>query len=164
MLPKLHTIRLLNGIAILNKERAAGYKQILAKLEKTSQKSLASTALEMMLHGFVRESILFSKTLENIVLIEGGKMPYGIRVDQQLYRYANDLKTLFSETDYNSIAGICDACEQMLQKGYERVLQEKLLAPDPRDILVRQQQQLKNAEQHIQNWMKQYAQQKAVAA
>ncbi|RYZ94202.1 MAG: hypothetical protein EOP47_28275 [Sphingobacteriaceae bacterium] len=151
MSAKLQTIRLLNGIALLNKERAAGYKKLVSLLNSSNaQQGCANLNLEILMHNFVRDSTVFSNTLENIVLIEGGKMPYGTRVDQQLYRKATAMRELFAEADNLSILTVCDACEALIHGGYSSVIEAGQLHDDPKNMLVKQQVELQKAKELVQ--------------
>lgn len=146
---KLQTIRLLNGLRLLNLERINGYNKALGLMNADAGAGLQNISLQMLLSNFVRDSIFFSSTLENIVLIEGGKMPYGIKVDQQLYQSIRDLQALFSNMEHHSILSCCENCENSIQSAYNAVLSKTELAYDPRIIIKNQQAELKKAQELI---------------
>jgi hypothetical protein len=143
--PKLQTIRLMNGIALLNHERAEGYNNLLNKLRSNKSEDLHRLNIELVLSNFIRESKLYSHTLNNIVLIEGGKMPYGTKVDQQLYRMSIRMKELFSDLSQQDWMYYCNQCEEIILNGYDFVLAETRLGNDPREIVIRQHKELKKA-------------------
>src|SRR3989344_2933054 len=115
--PKLQTIRLMNGIALLNTERAKGYNKLLKFLRCKTNENLHHLNLELVLSNFIRDSKLYSHTLNNIVLIEGGKMPYGIKVDQQLYQMSIRMKELFADTSGQELLHFCRQCEEIMLNG-----------------------------------------------
>lgn len=147
---KLQTIRLLNGLRLIHIERINGYNKALSLLSTGTTKKDKDVQLASLLSESVRESIFLSATLENIVLIEGGKMPYGIKVDQQLYNVIRSLKTMFQEMDQHSLFSVCSQCENDLQEAYNIVLNETGLATDPKDILFTQQQNLRKSKDFIE--------------
>lgn len=144
--PKLQTIRLMNGIALLNLERAEGYNNLLKMLRSKKNKDLHPLNIELVLSNFIRDSRLYNHTLNNIVLIEGGKMPYGIKVDQQLYRMITRMKELFSDLSHRDWLHYCRQCEEIMHNGYEWVLTETRLGNDPKEIVIRQHNELKKAD------------------
>lgn len=146
---KLQTIRLLNGLRLLNLERINGYNKALGLMNADTGAGLQNISLQLLLSNFVRDSIFFSATLENIVLIEGGKMPYGIKVDQQLYQSIRNLQELFSNMEAHSILSCCETCENSIQAAYSAVLGESGLAADPAIIIKNQQAELKKAQELI---------------
>ena len=148
---KLQTIRLLTGLSLINNERVAGYNKALELLHSDADTGLQNVNLQLLLSNFLRDSKIFSSTLSNIVLIEGGKMPYGTKVDQQLYQMARSLKELFTGLSRQSILSLCEACENILQKAYDTVLSESRLAIDPRDIVLRQKKELQKAQEFVQS-------------
>lgn len=144
---KLQTIRLLNGLRMIHTERINGYNKAIALLGDSAH---TGGQLNAVLSNFVRESIFFNATLENIVLIEGGKMPYGIKVDQQLYNISKELKSLFLEMRPATISACCRACENIFLSAYNFVLNEKQLAADPKDVLKHQYAELIAAQQQLE--------------
>jgi hypothetical protein len=148
--PKLQTIRLMNGIALLNTERAEGYNKLLKFLRSKTNENLHHLNLELVLSNFIRDSKLYSHTLNNIVLIEGGKMPYGIKADQQLYQMSIRMKELFADTSGQELLHFCRQCEEIMLNGYELVLNENRLGHDPKEIVIRQQKELIKAAELIQ--------------
>ncbi len=159
---KLQTIRLLNGLRLLNLERINGYNKALALMNDDTGTGLQNISLQLLLSNFVRDSIFFSTTLENIVLIEGGKMPYGIKVDQQLYQSIRHLQDLFGNMEAHSILSCCETCEDSIQAAYSAVLNESGLANDPGIIIKNQQAELKKAQELIRQLRKELGTAKAM--
>ncbi|MFT3981151.1 MAG: hypothetical protein QM687_11820 [Ferruginibacter sp.] len=150
---KLQTIRLLNGLRLLNDERAAGYATALSLLHNDPQIKERHVNIELLLSWFIKDSHTFSNTLKNIVLIEGGKMPYGSKIDQQLYQSARQLKLLFTGIG-RQILDVCRQCEQAMQLAYDAVLNETGLAPDPKNIIETQQLELKRTQLSVHTLIK----------
>lgn len=151
---KLHTIRLLNGLRLINLERINGYNKALTLMMQDTEAELQNINLQLLLANFIRDSKFFSSTLENIVLIEGGKMPYGLKVDQQLYKMIRNLQDLFSDMNSQCVLSGSHTCEGIIQEAYSMVWKEKGLADEPKAVLQNQQQELKKAQQLIQELRK----------
>ncbi|RYY46082.1 MAG: hypothetical protein EOO06_15300 [Chitinophagaceae bacterium] len=150
---KLQTIRLLNGLVLINNERTAGYKQLIGLLQSDGSLELQYLNLQLLLSNFHHQSQLFSDTLRNILLIEGGKMPYGVKVDNQLYQMLRNMKALFAALNTDNILSTAAACEQLMLDAYSLVLQETRLSVYQAEIIVRQHTELQKAANCMQEML-----------
>ncbi|RYZ31224.1 MAG: hypothetical protein EOP49_39345 [Sphingobacteriales bacterium] len=142
---KLQTIRLLNGLLLINNERTAGYKKMISLMQSDGTLELQYLNLQLLLSNFLHQSQLFSGTLQNILLIEGGKMPYGVKVDIQLYQSVREMKALFAGLTENNIRETANRCEQILVQAYQQVLNEHWLPEQQEEIVARQFAELKTS-------------------
>ena len=72
-------------------------------------------------------------------------MPYGVKVDIQLYQSVRELKAIFSGLTVYNIRETANRCEQIIVQAYQQVLSEHKLPEQQEEIIARQFAELKTA-------------------
>ncbi|MBC7934108.1 MAG: hypothetical protein H7Y86_01935 [Rhizobacter sp.] len=148
--PKINTVSVLNGLALINAERITGYNKVLQLLPDDTTAYHKYARLRSPLADIVRETMKFCRTLENIVLIEGGKNDQNIKVNQELLELAKDIGTAFTGLSKDGFLPACELCEHLSQKAYSLALDQSL-QPELYQIVGAQKLELQKSQASIRS-------------
>ena len=141
--PNDDSISILNGLALVNSERVISYKKVLQLLNADISSGKKNLKIRSIINNSLGDTAEYANTLENIVLIEGGKKSQDGTVNAKLLELANKIDSLFSGLFKKNILAACEACEDLVQRAYEFALDQPLWE-GPCKIVKEQQTTLQN--------------------
>ncbi|MBC7934118.1 MAG: PA2169 family four-helix-bundle protein [Rhizobacter sp.] len=139
------SVSTLNELVLINNDRVAGYEKALEELKSKSEGSVGNEDLTALFMGYAADSRRMSTELADQVRSEGGEAEEGTMVSGKLFRAWMDVKALFTGKDRHAILASCETGEDAAQRAYQSALGEDELTPSAREIIVRQQADLKRA-------------------
>ena len=141
------SVSTLNELVLINNDRVAGYEKALEEIN--AKDATATGNLVSLFNNYLSDSKRFSNELAAQVQAEGGEVETGTMVSGKLFRAWMDVKALFTGKDTHAILASCETGEDAAQRAYQSALGEEELSSTAREIILRQQADLKRAHDQI---------------
>ena len=146
------TIEILNDLIKINNDRIRGYEKA---IENTD---MLEAELRTLYARMIEESHEYTRELSDRVVQLAGEPASDTTVPGKIYRAWMDVKATFSGNDTKSTLAACEFGEDAAQKAYEKALEnDSTLAPDVRDLIIRQKSLLKGSHDLVRQYRDQYA-------
>lgn len=133
------TIDTLNDLILINNDRVAGFERALSDLKDED------ADLKYTFTNLIAESHRFKMEIATEVAALGKDMESGTSAGSKLHRTWLDLKAAFTGHSKHSILEECEFGEDAIKKAYQTALNDEFLPAYIRDMLTRQQTDLKAA-------------------
>jgi len=146
-----NSISTLNELVLINNDRVAGYEKALEELNSSNEGTAVNADLNALFISYAADSRRMSTELADQVRSEGGEAETGTMVSGKLFRAWMDVKALFTGKDRHAIIASCETGEDAAQRAYQSALGEEDLSVTAREMIIRQQAELKQAHDHIRN-------------
>jgi len=143
------SINTLNELVLINNDRVAGYEKALEELRSKEDSTQNNSDLISLFENYASDSRRFSSDLASLVTGEGGEPEEGTMMSGKLFRAWMDVKALFTGKDRHAILASCEQGEDAAQKAYKAALAEDDLSTTARELITRQQADLKPAHDRI---------------
>ena len=145
------TIEVLNDLIQINNDRITGYEKAIkeTKSEDDDLKVLYAT----MIAESHRNKIALVAEVQSM----GGDVQEGTTTSGKIYRAWMDVKAVFGGHDRHAILSNCEAGEDAAQRAYRTAMEHEALPGYIRDLLIQQQQTLREAHDEIKSLRDQYA-------
>jgi uncharacterized protein (TIGR02284 family) len=141
------TLELLNDLVKVNNDRIAGYERAINETKDLD------VDLKATFESMIRESETYKQELVNKAEELGGNIEEGTTTAGKIYRAWMDLKATFTGSDRKTILDSCEFGEDAAQRAYDAALSsDEELSPDLRDLIISQQQSLKNSHDLIKKY------------
>lgn len=134
-------ISLLNDLVQINNDRIEGYEKASRETEDTQLKSLFS--------NLAQDSRKYRDELASEVRSAGGKPVEGTTTSGKFYRVWMDIKASFAGKDRKAILSSCEFGEDAALEEYRTVLKSTDLLTKHKDLVLKQEAQLKLAHDKI---------------
>ena len=145
------TIEVLNDLIQINNDRIAGYEKAI-KETKTDDDDL-----KVLFATMIAESHRIRIALSTEVQALGANIEQGTTTTGKIYRAWMDVKAVFGGHDRHAILSNCEAGEDAAQRAYKTALDNESLPAFIRDLLIQQQQTLRESHDEIKALRDQYA-------
>ncbi|RWY50941.1 PA2169 family four-helix-bundle protein [Mucilaginibacter gilvus] len=133
------TIETLNDLVLINNDRIAGFERALTEL-KDEGADLKNTFV-----NFIGDSHRFKMEIATEIAALGNDIETGTSTSGKLHRTWLDLKAAFNGHSKYSILEECEFGEDAIKKTYQTALDEVTLPSYIREILSKQQKELRAA-------------------
>lgn len=137
------TIEILNDLIEINNDRIAGYERAIKELKD------GDDDLKILFENMIDESRNARLALGEEVQVLGGTMETGTTASGKIYRAWMDVKAVFTGHDRHTVLANCHTGEDAAQKAYETALEAEHLPAYLREMIEKQQQQLKSSHDEI---------------
>jgi uncharacterized protein (TIGR02284 family) len=145
------TIEVLNDLIQINNDRITGYEKAIKETTQPGDEDL-----KVMYATMIAESHRIKIALATEVQTMGAEVEQGTTTSGKIYRAWMDVKAVFGGHDRHTVLANCEAGEDAAQRAYRMALEHDLPA-FIRELLVRQQQTLKESHDEIKALRDQYA-------
>jgi uncharacterized protein (TIGR02284 family) len=144
-------VEVLNDLVLINNDRVTGYQRAIKEL-KTEDNDLKSLFDQMIV-----ESQQIKSDLAHEIQVLHGNVEQGTTQSGKIYRAWMDVKAVFTGESRHAVLANCEAGEDAAQKAYKKALETERLPAFLRELLVRQQETLKDSHDEIRDLRNQYA-------
>jgi len=141
------TKTILNELVLINNDRIAGYEKALEELK--SDTDTDNLDLHVLFQSMIDESRGYRNDLGREVQALGEDMAEGTMTSGKIYRAWMDVKALFTGKDRHAILAACEGGEDAAQKAYTAALESEELPSFLREMIINQQESLKDAHDEI---------------
>ncbi len=143
-------VEILNDLVQINNDRITGYKRALGELKEED------SDLRPLFTDYIDQSQRFKNELGNEVQVLGGDIESGTTGSGKIYRAWMDVKAIFTGHDRHSVLSNCEGGEDAAQRAYSSAINEDLPAYIS-EMMIEQQQSLKESHDEIKSFRDQYA-------
>ena len=143
-------VEILNDLVQINNDRITGYKRALGELKDED------SDLRPLFTNYIDQSQRFKIELGNEVQVLGGDIESGTTGSGKIYRAWMDVKAIFTGHDRHSVLSNCEGGEDAAQRAYSSAITEDLPAYIS-EMMIEQQQSLKESHDEIKSFRDQYA-------
>jgi uncharacterized protein (TIGR02284 family) len=133
---KAETIQVLNDLIQINNDRIVGYERAIR------QTKIEDADLKILYASMVAEGHRMKISLATEVQALGAEVEQGTTSTGKIYRLWNEVKTIFTGDDRQTILANCESGEEAIQHAYDVALNHEL-PPYIRELLTRQQDALR---------------------
>lgn len=144
------TIEVLNDLIQINNDRIAGYERAI------KESSSEDNDLKVLYASMIGESHQIRIALATEVQAMGAEVEKGTTTSGKIYRAWMDVKAVFAGHDRHAVLANCEAGEDAAQRAYRMALEHDL-PQYIRELLVRQQETLRESHDEIKMMRDQYA-------
>ncbi|PWT75916.1 MAG: aldehyde dehydrogenase [Bacteroidetes bacterium] len=144
-------IEILNDLVEIHHDRIAGYERAVKELKNEDMD------LKSRFDAMILESQHMISELANEIQVLRGTVEPGTTTQGKIYRAWAGLKAVFSGDSRHTILSNCEQAEDATQKAYSQALDSDLLPAFLRQMLINQQQTLKDSHDEIHDLRDQYA-------
>lgn len=144
------TIEILNDLIQINNDRIAGYEKAIKESKPEDED------LKILFAAMVSESHDTRNALGKEVQALGGNMEGGTTASGKIYRAWMDVKAVFTGHDRHTVLANCEAGEDAAQKAYKTALEHDFLPAYLREMLIEQQEMLRESHDEIKSLRNQY--------
>ena len=130
------TVQVLNDLVQINNDRIVGYERAIR------QTKIEDADLKILYASMVAEGHRMKIALATEVQAMGAEVEQGTTTTGKIYRLWNEVKTIFTGDDRQTILANCEAGEEAIQHAYDVALNHDLPAYI-RELLTRQQDALR---------------------
>lgn len=145
------TKHILNDLVLINNDRIAGYEKAMEELKSNQDAGTDNTDLVATFQVMIDQSREFRNALGQEVQVLGGDMAEGTMTSGKIYRAWMDVKSLFTGKNRHSILAACETGEDAAQKAYSAALEEEDLPIFLREMITRQQEELRKSHDEIKS-------------
>jgi len=146
------TIEVLNDLIQINNDRIVGYEKAIKETTQPGDEDL-----KVLYASMIAESHRIKIALATEVQTMGADVEQGTTTSGKIYRAWMDVKAVFGGHDRHAVLANCEAGEDAAQRAYRMALEHEALPAYIRELLVRQQQSLKESHDEIKALRDQYA-------
>ena len=139
----LETIEILNDLIQINNDRIDGYEKALEELKQEDND------LRALFSSMISESHEIRLALGTEVNALGGDMETSTTTSGKIYRAWMDFKAIFTGHDRHTVLANCERGEDAAQKAYETALEDEELPAYLREMILEQQQTLRQSHDKI---------------
>lgn len=141
------TLEVLNDLVKVNNDRIAGYEKAISETKDLD------VDLKATFESMIRESEEYKRELVAKADELGGDIEEGTTTAGKIYRAWMDVKATFTGSDRKTILDSCEFGEDAAQRAYDAALaSDEEMSADIRDLIVSQQQSLKNSHDLIRKY------------
>jgi len=144
-------IEVLNDLILINNDRIVGYEKAVKELKDED------ADLKSLFDAMILESQQIKSDLTHEVQVLHGDTEKGTTEMGKIYRAWMSVKAVFTGSDRHSILSNCEYGEDAAQKAYEKALATDKLPGFLKEMLLKQQQVLKDSHDEIRDLRDQYA-------
>ncbi|HVX25339.1 MAG TPA: PA2169 family four-helix-bundle protein [Parafilimonas sp.] len=144
-------IEVLNDLIQINNDRVTGYERALKELKDDDSN------LRTLFESFIDQSRNIRNELGVEVQTLKGKMDDGTTASGKIYRAWMDVKAVFTGHDRHTVLENCEFGEDAAQKAYKTALNTEDLPAYIKELITRQQQELKGAHDEVKALRDEYA-------
>jgi len=145
------TIEVLNDLIQINNDRIIGYERAIKETKSEDED------LKVLFASMIAESHRNKMALASEVQALGAEAEQGTTTSGKVYRAWMDVKAIFTGHDRHTVLENCEAGEDAAQRAYKTSLEQEALPAFIRDLLIQQQQTLKESHDEIRSLRDQYA-------
>ncbi|HTI09886.1 MAG TPA: PA2169 family four-helix-bundle protein [Puia sp.] len=145
------TIEILNDLIQINNDRIAGYERAIKESKGEDED------LKVLFASMIAESHRIRIALATEVQALGAEAEQGTTTSGKIYRAWMDVKAVFTGHDRHAVLENCEAGEDAAQKAYRTALNNDALPAYLRELLMKQQESLKESHDEIKSLRDQYA-------
>ena len=136
------TIEILNDLIEINNDRIAGYERAIKELKD------GDDDLKILFENMIDESRNARLALGEEVQVLGGTMETGTTASGKIYRAWMDVRAVFTGHDRHTVLANCHTGEDAA-KAYKAALEAEHLPAYLREMIEKQQRQLKSSHDEI---------------
>lgn len=145
------TIEILNDLIQINNDRIEGYEKAIKESKPEDED------LKVLYASMIAESHRIRIALATEVQALGAEPEQGTTTSGKIYRAWLDVKAVFTGHDRHAVLENCEAGEDATQKAYRTALNSDVLPAFIRELLVQQEQALRESHDEIKALRDQYA-------
>jgi len=145
------TIEVLNDLIQINNDRIVGYEKAIKEAQAGDED------LKVLYASMIAESHRIKIALATEVQTMGAEVEQGTTTSGKIYRAWMDVKAVFGGHDRHAVLANCEAGEDAAQRAYRMALEHEALPAYIRELLVKQQQSLRESHDEIKALRDQYA-------
>jgi uncharacterized protein (TIGR02284 family) len=145
------TIEVLNDLIQINNDRITGYEKAIKETKSEDED------LKVLYATMIAESHRNKITLATEVQTMGAEVEQGTTTSGKIYRAWMDVKAVFTGHDRHTVLANCEAGEDAAQRAYRAALEHESLPAYIRELLVRQEESLRECHDEIKTLRDQYA-------
>jgi uncharacterized protein (TIGR02284 family) len=145
------TIEVLNDLIQINNDRIVGYEKAIKEAQAGDED------LKVLYASMISESHRIKIALATEVQTMGAEVEQGTTTSGKIYRAWMDVRAVFGGNDRHAVLANCEAGEDAAQRAYRMALEHETLPAYIRELLVKQQQSLKESHDEIKALRDQYA-------
>jgi len=138
-------IEVLNDLVLINNDRIAGYERAIKESKP------GDTDLRQLYKSMIAESHNLKIQLGQEIEALGADMEKGTTTSGKIYRAWMDVKAVFTGHDRHTVLANCEAGEDAAQRAYQEALQHEGIPAYIREMLVRQQDLLRESHDEIKD-------------
>ena len=144
-------IQVLNDLVEINNDRIVGYERAVKELKEEDHD------LKSLFDAMIIESRQIKSELAHEIQVLHGDVEKGTTERGKIYRAWMDVKALFTGSDRHTILSNCEYGEDAAQKAYTEALKTDRLPGFLRQMLIKQQEVLKDSHDDVHDLRDQYA-------
>jgi uncharacterized protein (TIGR02284 family) len=144
------TIEILNDLIQINNDRIEGYERAIKESQPEDED------LKVLYASMIAESHRIRIALATEVQAMGAEVEQGTTTSGKIYRAWMDVKAVFTGHDRHAVLENCEAGEDAAQKAYRTALNSDSLPAFIRELLVQQQDSLRESHDEIKALRDQY--------
>lgn len=144
-------IEVLNDLIQINNDRVTGYERALKELKDDDSN------LRTLFESFIDQSRNIRNELGVEVQTLKGKMDDGTTASGKIYRAWMDVKAAFTGHDHHTVLENCEYGEDAAQKAYKSAINTEDLPAYLKELITKQQQELKGAHDEVKALRDEYA-------
>jgi uncharacterized protein (TIGR02284 family) len=144
------TIEILNDLIQINNDRIEGYERAIKESQPEDED------LKVLYASMIAESHRIRIALATEVQTMGAEVEQGTTTSGKIYRAWMDVKAVFTGHDRHAVLENCEAGEDAAQKAYRTALSSDSLPAFIRELLVQQQDSLRESHDEIKALRDQY--------
>jgi uncharacterized protein (TIGR02284 family) len=145
------TLEVLNDLIQINNDRIVGYEKAIKESQPGDED------LKVLYASMIAESHRIKIALATEVQAMGAEVEQGTTTSGKIYRAWMDVKAVFGGHDRHTILANCEAGEDAAQRAYRMALEHDALPAYIRELLIQQQQALKESHDEVKALRDQYA-------
>jgi len=145
------TIEVLNDLIQINNDRIVGYERAIKETKEEDDD------LKVLFASMIAESHRHKIALATEVQAFGADVENGTTTSGKIYRAWMDVKAVFTGHDRHAVLENCEAGEDAAQKAYRTALGHEDLPAYIRELLIQQQETLRESHDEIKALRDQYA-------
>ena len=145
------TIEVLNDLIQINNDRITGYEKAIKETKAEDED------LKVLYATMIAESHRNKIALATEVQTMGAEVEQGTTTSGKIYRAWMDVKAVFTGHDRHAVLANCEAGEDSAQRAYRSALEHESLPAYIRELLVRQEESLRECHDEIKVLRDQYA-------
>ena len=144
-------IEVLNDLILINNDRIVGYEKAVKELKEED------IDLKSLFDVMIVESQQIKSDLTHEVQVFRGEAEKGTTEMGKIYRAWMSVKAVFTGNDRHAILSNCEYGEDAAQKAYQKALETDKLPAFLKEMLLKQQDILKDSHDEIRELRDQYA-------
>jgi uncharacterized protein (TIGR02284 family) len=144
-------IEILNDLIMINNDRIDGYQRAVKELKQDDGD------LKLLFDEMIVESQQIKSDLAHEIQVLHGDVEKGSTEMGKIYRAWMDVKAIFTGENRHTILSNCEAGEDAVQRAYKKALEMNRLPAFLRDLLIQQQETLRESHNEIRDLRNEFA-------